>query len=88
MVAAVKVVVGKTPDVKGASATAVAPVKAGACDAAAPSGNASVAAGFNTLFEGVSGVERRGFRWAKMNLLVENVDHTIACDDVGHDNFG
>lgn len=60
IVAAVKVVVGVTPDVKGASSTAVAPVKAGVCVAASPSGTAAAASGFSTLCEFVSGVERTG----------------------------
>lgn len=49
MVAAVKVVVGRAADVKGASCTGIAPVKAGACDAAVPSGTASAALGLSTL---------------------------------------
>lgn len=49
IVAAVKVVVGKAADVKGASCTGIAPVKAGACDAAETSGTASAALGLSTL---------------------------------------
>lgn len=57
MVAGVKVVAAEMPEVKGASCTGVALVKAGACDAAVPSGTASAAWGLSTLCSNVNGVE-------------------------------